>query len=122
MVFNVVLEILALNIQRLVSYSESRIKLTKQKLFSADCFCSFLHKFQIFWRETVHHPILWHYLVYVLTLLTIILILRLILIMGVNNTISIIKTNFDSWQRTQSSLSNSKQSFRAHCQFSISHS
>ena len=63
---NVVLEILALKIQRLVSFSESRIKLTKQKLFSADCFCSFLHKFQIFWREIVHHPLLWHYLVCVL--------------------------------------------------------
>ena len=50
---NVILEILALNIQRLASYSESRIKLTKQKLFSADCFCSFLPKFQIFWREIV---------------------------------------------------------------------
>ena len=53
---NVILEILALNIQRLVSYSESRIKLTKQKLFSADCFCSFLPKFQIFWREIVRSP------------------------------------------------------------------
>ena len=55
---NAVLEILALKIQRLVSYSESRIKLTKQKLFSADCFCSFLPKFQIFWREIVRSPTL----------------------------------------------------------------
>ena len=55
---NVVLAILSLNIQRLVSYSESRIKLTKQKLFSADCFCSFLPKFQIFWREIVRSPTL----------------------------------------------------------------
>ena len=51
------LEILSLKI-RFVSYSESRIKLTKQKLFSADCFCSFLPKFQIFWREIVRSPIL----------------------------------------------------------------
>ena len=117
---NVILEILALNIQRLVSYSESRIKLTKQKLFSADCFCSFLPKFQIFWREIVRSPPLMALPSLCLDIAHNYFDFKDHLKMGANHTISIIKTNFDSSQRTQSSLSNCKQSFCHIANFFIS--